>query len=127
MPRQPAGARTLHTFFSLDHRLPMMKKGGHPMLASVRAPSRPAFAPSRIASLTGGARVDVCIVGGGLEGMFAAYLLAREKRSVMVMDEGPAAAFGGAEGVHLSSMIEQPYHELESVHGEVSARLAAQS
>lgn len=77
--------------------------------------------------LTGGARVDVCIVGAGMAGMTAAYLLAREKRSVMVIDEGPIGGASSAEELsHLASVIEQPYFLLERLHGADAARLAAQ-
>ena len=44
-----------------------------------RSPIRSQAAGSRVASLTGGARVDVCVVGGGLAGMLAAYLIARRR------------------------------------------------
>ncbi|HYC36948.1 MAG TPA: FAD-dependent oxidoreductase [Usitatibacter sp.] len=97
------------------------------MLVSTRPPALPDFAASRVAALLGGARVDVCIVGGSLAGMLAAYLLAREKRSTMVVDAGPIGVAQGVECAHLSSVIEQPYFALEADHGEVGARLAAQS
>jgi glycine/D-amino acid oxidase-like deaminating enzyme len=78
--------------------------------------------------LTGGARVDICIVGAGLAGMIAAYLLAREQRSVMVIDEGPIGGVqGGFEAAHLASVIERPYALLEARHGAAGARIAAQS
>ena len=78
-------------------------------------------------SLRGGARVEVCIVGGGLAGMLAAYLLARERRAVMVLDEGPLGGSpAAAEVAQLASMVEQPYLELERIHGAAAARIAAQ-
>lgn len=78
--------------------------------------------------LTGGARVDVCIVGAGLAGMIAAYLLARGGRSVMVIDEGPIGGVqGGFEAAHLASVIEKPYATIEARHGVDGARVAAQS
>jgi hypothetical protein len=90
---------------------------------AVRSAARELLAPP----LTGGARVDVCIVGAGLAGMVAAYLLAREKRSVMVVDEGPIGALaGGAEVAHLGAMVDPPFAQIERVHGESGARIAAQ-
>jgi glycine/D-amino acid oxidase-like deaminating enzyme len=78
--------------------------------------------------LTGGARVDVCILGAGLAGMIAAYLLAREHRSVMVVDEGPIGGVqGGFEAAHLASVMERPYTWMEARHGAAGARVAAQS
>lgn len=77
--------------------------------------------------LLGGARVDVCIVGASLAGMLAAYLLARDKRTVMVVDDGPiGGAPGVADAAHLASVLEQPYRHLERRHGAAAARLAAQ-
>ena len=78
--------------------------------------------------LTAGARVDACIVGAGLAGMVAAYLLARDQRSVMVVDDGPIGGLqGGCEAAHLASVVERPYALLEARHGASGARLAAQS
>ena len=92
--------------------------------ARPRTPRSELIAPP----LSGGARVDVCIAGAGLAGLVAAYMLARDKRSVMVLEEG---LLGGpeapAEVAHLASRIEQPFATLERVHGAEGARLAAQS
>lgn len=32
---------------------------------------------------------DVCVVGAGIAGMSAAYMLTREGKSVVVLDDGP--------------------------------------
>src|SRR5438128_6580916 len=74
------------------------------------------------------ARVDVCIVGAGIAGMTTAYLLAKKGRSVMVVDDGPIG--GGMTSrttAHLSNAIDDRYYEIERLHGEEGARLAAQS
>jgi glycine/D-amino acid oxidase-like deaminating enzyme/nitrite reductase/ring-hydroxylating ferredoxin subunit len=71
---------------------------------------------------------NVCIVGAGIAGMTTAYLLAREGKSVVVLDDGPIA--GGETGrttAHLSFALDDRYFELERMHGERGARLAAQS
>src|ERR687894_219345 len=71
---------------------------------------------------------DVCVVGAGIAGMTTAYLLAREGRSVVVIDDGPIA--GGETSrttAHLSNAIDDRYFELERLHGERGARLAAES
>ena len=74
------------------------------------------------------ADADVCIIGAGIAGMSAAYLLAREGRRVLVIDDGP---IGGGETsrttAHLSFALDDRYYELERVHGRDGARLAAQS
>ncbi|MDP3909204.1 MAG: FAD-dependent oxidoreductase [Gemmatimonadales bacterium] len=74
------------------------------------------------------ARADVVIVGAGIAGMSAAYHLARTGRSVIVLDDG--AVGGGMTKVttaHLTCVIDDRYAEMERLHGEETARLAAQS
>ena len=36
--------------------------------------------------LTGDAQADVCVIGAGIAGLTTAYLLAREGKSVLVLD-----------------------------------------
>jgi glycine/D-amino acid oxidase-like deaminating enzyme/nitrite reductase/ring-hydroxylating ferredoxin subunit len=71
---------------------------------------------------------DVCVVGAGIAGLTTAYLLAREGRSVIVLDDGAIA--GGETGrttAHLASALDDRYFRIESMHGETGARLAAES
>src|SRR5262245_61202924 len=71
---------------------------------------------------------NVCVVGAGIAGMTTAYLLAREGKSVVVLDDGPIA--GGESGrttAHLSFAIDDRYFKLESKFGTNGARLAAES
>src|SRR5688500_13106395 len=69
--------------------------------------------------------VDVCVIGAGISGMSVAYLLARDGRSVVVIDDGPV---GGGEtartSAHLSSAIDDGFVRIEKVHGPEGARLA---
>ncbi len=99
------------------------------MLATSRTPPlQPGPAAAGPAALTGGARVDVCIVAGGLAELIAAYYLAQEKRGVMLLRDGPMGGYLSAlEMAHLGTAIEPSYAELEAQHGEDNARLAAQS
>lgn len=74
------------------------------------------------------AHADVCIVGAGIAGLSAAYLLGREGKSVVVLDDGPLA--GGETcrtTAHLVSALDDRYFEIERLHGEKGARLAAES
>jgi glycine/D-amino acid oxidase-like deaminating enzyme/nitrite reductase/ring-hydroxylating ferredoxin subunit len=74
------------------------------------------------------ARADVCVVGAGIAGLMAAYLLRREGRQVIVLDDGPVG--GGETGrttAHLSDALDDRYRVLERLHGEEGARLAAES
>lgn len=75
-----------------------------------------------------GQHVDVCVVGAGIAGMTTAFLGAREGRTVIVLDDGPIG--GGETGrttAHLSYALTDRYFELEQMHGETGARLAAES
>jgi glycine/D-amino acid oxidase-like deaminating enzyme/nitrite reductase/ring-hydroxylating ferredoxin subunit len=78
--------------------------------------------------LTQDARADVCVVGAGIAGMAAAWLLARAGRQVLVVDDGPIG--GGETGrttAHLSDALDDRYRDLERLHGAEGARLAAAS
>lgn len=82
----------------------------------------------RFEKLTTNVQADVCIVGAGIAGMSAAYLLAKAGRSVVVVD---AATLGGGETerttAHLTDILDKRYYVLEWLHGEHGARLAAAS
>src|SRR5215203_553462 len=73
-------------------------------------------------------RTDVCIVGAGIAGLSTAYLLGREGRSVVVLDDGLVG--GGMTGrttAHLSNAFDDRYVEIEKGHGAEAARLTAES
>ena len=80
------------------------------------------------ATLAADVTTDVCIVGAGISGLTAAYLLLREGRSVVVVDDKPPG--GGQTGrttAHLSAALDEGFHNLEQLHGRRGARLAAES
>jgi len=71
---------------------------------------------------------DVCVIGAGIAGLTTAYLLAREGRSVIVVDQGPVG--GGETGRstgHLTAVLQDRYVDLERLHGAERARLIAGS
>jgi len=73
-------------------------------------------------------RTNVCIVGAGIAGMTTAYMLARAGRAVIVIDDGPVG--GGETGrttAHLTAALDDRYYEIEKLHGQDGARLAAES
>lgn len=78
--------------------------------------------------LTQSLDTDVCIVGAGLAGLSTAYSLSCEGKSVVVLDDG---LIGGGmterTTAHLSNVIDDGYVEIERLHGERGARLAAES
>jgi glycine/D-amino acid oxidase-like deaminating enzyme/nitrite reductase/ring-hydroxylating ferredoxin subunit len=78
--------------------------------------------------LTTDAQTDVVIVGAGIAGLTTAYLLTKEGKRVVVLDDGPIA--GGETcrtTAHLVNALDERYYELERLHGERGARLAAAS
>jgi len=85
-------------------------------MATAKAPVKP--------TLTTDVTTDVCIVGAGMAGLTTAYLLAREGRRVVVLDDGPVA--GGQSQrttAHLSNDL--GFLDTEQVHGEEGSRIAA--
>src|SRR5438128_6789021 len=71
---------------------------------------------------------DVCIIGAGIAGVTTAYLLAREGRDVVLIDDGPVG--GGMTGrttAHLVNALDDRYFEVEKLLGEECARLYAES
>ena len=88
----------------------------------------PMRAPAPQPTLGKKVSADVCIVGAGIAGMSAAYLLSREGKSVVVLDDGPIG--GGMTArttAHLVNALDNRYFELERLHGLAGARLAAES
>ena len=68
------------------------------------------------------------MIGAGIAGLTTAYLLAREGKEVVVLDDGPIG--GGETGrttAHLSNAIDDRYYEIQRLHGADGARLAAES
>jgi glycine/D-amino acid oxidase-like deaminating enzyme/nitrite reductase/ring-hydroxylating ferredoxin subunit len=89
-------------------------------MATADIPQLPALAQSTEA--------DVCVVGAGIAGLTTAYLLAREGRSVVVVDDGPVG--GGETGrttAHLATVPDELFVTLEKLHGRDGARLAHES
>lgn len=85
--------------------------------------TRPAFP-----ELTHDDRADVCIVGAGIAGLTTAYLLTKAGKTVVVLDDGPICS-GETErtSAHLVTVLDKRYLELETLHGESGAKLAAES
>lgn len=79
-------------------------------------------------TLTSDAQADVCVIGAGIAGITTAYLLQKEGKTVVVLDDGPV---GGGQTqrttAHLSNAIDDRYVEIERWHGQEGARLAAES
>lgn len=78
--------------------------------------------------LTNDIRSTVCVIGAGIAGMTTAYMLARAGRAVVVIDDGPIG--GGETGrttAHITAALDDRYIEIEKMHGEGGALIAAES
>ncbi|HEV7904759.1 MAG TPA: FAD-dependent oxidoreductase, partial [Pyrinomonadaceae bacterium] len=87
-----------------------------------------ADAPSAQGQLGADVQADVVLVGAGIAGLTTAYLLVKEGRRVVVIDDGNVA--GGETcrtTAHLTNALDDRFYELEKLHGERGARLAAES
>src|ERR1700758_5606763 len=84
--------------------------------------------PARLVPLERNEECEVCVVGAGIAGLTIAYFLAREGKSVIVLDKASA---GQGETIntsaHLSNAIDAGYRDIERYHGEHGAKLAAES
>ena len=80
------------------------------------------------APLSENMHADVCIVGAGIAGMSTAYFLTRAGKTVIVLDDGQIGG-GMTERTtaHLSNAIDDRYFEIEHLHDEKGAMLAAES
>jgi len=73
-------------------------------------------------------RPDVIVVGAGIAGVTTAYLLQREGRKVLLLDDGaPGDGETGRTTAHLSDVLDDRFAEMERIHSEGGARLAFQS
>jgi glycine/D-amino acid oxidase-like deaminating enzyme/nitrite reductase/ring-hydroxylating ferredoxin subunit len=86
------------------------------------------FQPPAYPSLDADESADVCVVGAGIAGLTTAYLIARAGRSVLVLDDGQiGSGETGRTTAHLTNAIDDRYFAIERLHGEVGARLCAES
>ena len=84
--------------------------------------------PRKRPPLTASARADACVVGAGIAGLTTAYLLLRNGRSVILIDDGePGCGQTGLTTAHLSNEIDDRYAEIARLHGADGARLACDS
>src|SRR5438477_285474 len=71
---------------------------------------------------------DLCVVGAGIAGLTTAFLLARDGLSVAVLDDGEIGSGETSRTTaHLSNAFDDRYEVVERLHGELGARLVAES
>jgi glycine/D-amino acid oxidase-like deaminating enzyme/nitrite reductase/ring-hydroxylating ferredoxin subunit len=81
----------------------------------------------RFPSLQENIEADVCVIGGGIAGLTAAYLLLKEGKTVVLVD---AMEIGGGESGRTTAHFFPPddrYFEIEHAFGAEAARLIADS
>ncbi|MEX2283602.1 MAG: FAD-dependent oxidoreductase [Gemmatimonadota bacterium] len=89
-------------------------------LATAKMPEYPRLERDEIA--------DVCVVGAGIAGMTAAYLLSRSGQRVVVLDDGLIGnGETGRTTAHITAALDDRYWRIEEMHGLEGARLAAES
>ena len=89
-------------------------------LQGVSIPSRP--------PLDADITCHVCVVGAGIAGLTTAYLLAREGKAVVVIEDGEiGSGETGRTTAHLVNALDDRYFHLAKLHGREGARLAAES
>jgi len=72
--------------------------------------------------------VDVCIVGAGMAGLTTGYLLAREGKSVAILEaRGVGAGESGRTTAHLTAVLDDRFFVLEKLFEDKQSRLAAES
>jgi len=101
----------------------MKNHAGHSISVWMATAKLPSFS-----KLLSNEQAHVCIVGAGIAGLTTAYLLGRAGKSVIVLDDGPIVS-GETERTtaHLVAALDDRYFDLERLHGEKGARLAAES
>lgn len=71
---------------------------------------------------------NICVIGAGTAGMTCAYLVLKEGRAVIVVDDG---LIGGGQTerttAHITNALDDHYTENERWHGWEGARFAAES
>ena len=84
--------------------------------------------PSFSEPASGPIATDVLVVGGGIAGLTAAYLLAKAGKQVTVLDDGPVASGQtGRSSAHLNSEIDDGFTYVEKHCGADGAKVAYQS
>jgi len=73
--------------------------------------------------------VDVCVIGAGIAGLSVAYALARDGRSVAVLEDGDTIGSGetARTTAHLVTAFDDRYGKVARLHGGEAARLTAES
>jgi glycine/D-amino acid oxidase-like deaminating enzyme/nitrite reductase/ring-hydroxylating ferredoxin subunit len=84
--------------------------------------------PVQFGKLDAPAETEVVIIGAGISGLTAAYLLAKSGKSVIVVDDGfIGSGETGRTTAHIANAVDDRYYEIEDLFGEENSRLTAES
>jgi glycine/D-amino acid oxidase-like deaminating enzyme/nitrite reductase/ring-hydroxylating ferredoxin subunit len=84
--------------------------------------------PIAYETLQGNIDTDILVIGGGISGLTTAYILAKENRKVVLIDDGfIGSGESGRTTAHLTCVLEQRYYELEDRFDRQTAELIANS
>lgn len=84
--------------------------------------------PIKYQSLKQNLKTDVVIIGGGIAGVSVAYNLTLKGKKVVLVEDGfIGSGETGRTTAHLITSLDDRYYNLERLHGEDGARLAAES
>lgn len=71
---------------------------------------------------------DVAIIGGGIAGITCAYMLSKQGRDVVLIEDGYiGSGETGRTTAHFTNALDNRYYELESFFAKEGAKLAAES
>lgn len=81
-----------------------------------------------VAPLSADTRCDVCVIGAGIAGLLVSQRLVESGLNVVLLEKGGLAeGETGYTTAHLVTALDDRFSELERLHGEKGARLAAES
>lgn len=83
---------------------------------------------SKYETLKENIQADVCVIGGGISGLSAAYHLGQSGKKVVLLEDG---AIAGGQTIrttaHLSNALDDRFYHLERYFGTKGAKLAAEA
>lgn len=102
-----------------------MQRGENESMSVWQAHEKP---EPKLSPLSQDIYTDVCIVGAGIAGLTTAYMLAKERKSVVIVDAwGLAAGETSRTTAHLTAVLDERFFNLESLFGKDGTKLAAES